>query len=265
MKKNIIFVTALLAMVFSCTDDSLDPLQMKKVKKGTILALRGTALENLYDNGVPIAQAAPQVATGTETFDFDAEYLAENANTLSSVDVYVLKGSSDNVTRELLVNIPFSQFKNDGTYPRPWVSVSLKFTDMIAKLGLVSTIPLPQATVDALLTGDYQQGINIECDLNLTDGSKILAADIVASGLFQSDQFYPAMRLNYPMVAYCAYAAGWAATYVSGYSTGNFYSTNVTADGVVANTFHMDNFLGKGLDAYFDLKPSTTPFNQDAK
>lgn len=269
MKKKYLFITlvALFAAVVSCKDDSLDPLQFNNIKKGTILALRGKALTDLYTNGSPIAVVAPGVATGTETFDFEAEYLSENPTTLSSVDIYVQKGSGANVSRVLLTNIPFSQFKNDGKYPRPWVSISLKFMDIIKKLGFPdTTVPLQQSTVDALLKGDYKFGINIEADLNLTDGSKIYAKDIVASGLFQSNQFYPAMRLNYPMIGYCAYdPAVWVGTWVSVESPGTTEDNKLTDLGVVVpgyNRFNMDNFWGDGVDAYFDMKISTNPFDQ---
>jgi hypothetical protein len=49
MKKIIKSIVGVLfiAFVFSCADDSLDPLQSKAVKKGTILALRGTQLDNI--------------------------------------------------------------------------------------------------------------------------------------------------------------------------------------------------------------------------
>lgn len=268
MKKKLILLVSLFAIMLSCKDDSLDPLQMNKVRKGTILALRGAELDNLYWGTVPVTQldklhlaAAPEVATGNETFNFDAEYLAEDPASLTSVEVYVIKNWSSQ--RILLTTIPSSQFKADGTYPKPWVSISLKFTDMIGALGLVNTIPLPQATQDSLLNGSYHGAIKIECDLNLTNGNKILAADILATGLFDSDQFYPAMKLSYPMYEFCAYgAATWAAAYVASQSDGNFYTTNLAADGSVTNRFHLDNFLNKSADVYFDMKPATTPFNQ---
>ena len=82
---------ALVAFVFSCTDDSLDPVQIKNVRKGTILALRGTQLDNLYNKGIPGAEVFPKIMTGAEKFTFDADFWSENNNSLASVDVSVIK------------------------------------------------------------------------------------------------------------------------------------------------------------------------------
>ena len=246
----------------------MDPLQINKVKKGTILALRGDALDAVYNNGSPIAVVAPLVADGTETFNFDAEYLSEDPTTLESVDIYVIKGSGANTTRELLKNVPFSEFKTDATYPRPWVSISLSFKEMLGKLGFDNTtFPPTQATVTALVKGAYRFGINIECDLNLKDGSKVLAADIVATGLFGSNQFYPAMKLNYPMIDFCPYDPTiWPDVWVSVESPGSTEDNKITRDSDLINfpnRFHMDNFWGDGVDVYFDMIPSTGPFDQN--
>ncbi len=267
MKKHIIFLIALIAMVISCKDEALDPLQINKIKKGTDLALRGNALDKFYWGVVPITsmldyhlQAAPAVATGNETFAFDAEYLSENPTSLASVDLFVLKPYTGE--RIALTTIDGSQFAV-GAYPKPSSSISIKLTDMLAKLGLANTIPLPAATVDSLLNGSYGGDITVEADLNLKDGRKILAAEMVASGLYQSDQFYPAMSLPFHMDEFCAYSAGsWAGTYASGYSTGNYYADNLTVDGSTANRYHIDNFLNKGYNIYFDMSPSTNPYNQ---
>ena len=266
-KKYLLFLIALFTVAISCTDKSLDPLQFDKIKKGTLLVLRGDALQTLYFGGAPIAVAAPETADGTEKFEYDAMFLAENNSTLSSVDIFVIKGSGANTSRVLLQNIPASQFSSDGTYTGPWTHVSLKFTDLVSKLGLDNTIPLPAATVDALLHGDYKFGINIETDVNLTDGSKVPASDIVASGLFQSDQFYPAMKLNYPMIGFCPFdPATWPNTYVSVESPGTTEDNKVTRDADLVNfpnRMHMNNFWGDGVDVYFDMIPSTSPFDQN--
>jgi hypothetical protein len=264
MKKNkILFLIALFAIVISCTDESLDPLKFKEVKKGTLLVLRGDALDALYFNGEDIAVVAPLAADGTEKFNFDAEFLSADLTSLASVDVYVLKGAAGNTTRVLLTNVPFSSFKTDATYRGPWVSISLPFKDMLAKLGLPNTFPLSQATIDTLLDL-YGGGINIECDLNLTDGSKILAADITAAGLFASDQFYPAMRLNYPILDYCILDINsWAGSYTSVETPGTTETNVIRKDLLVNNRLIMDNWWGDGVDVYFDMIPSTDPFDQN--
>lgn len=271
-KKYLLFLIALFAIVISCTDKSLDPLQFDKIKKGTLLVLRGDALQNLYFDGAPIAVAAPEAVTGNETFEYDAMYLAADPKTLASIDIFVIKGSGANTSRVLMTNIPASTFSTDGTYTGPWTHVSLKFFDILTNLGLDNTLDsngkLPAATVTALLHGDYKFGINIETDVNLTDGSKVPASDIVASGLFQSDQFYPAMKLNYPMIGFCPLdMTTWAGTYVSVEAPGSTEDNKVTRDADVINhpnRLHMDNFWGDGPgnDVYWDMLPSTSPFDQ---
>jgi|GEM_PF-2466721 hypothetical protein len=256
-KKYLLFLIALFAISLSCTDKSLDPLKFDEIKKGTILALRGTQLDRIYNKGLPGAEVFPKIATGAEVFAFDGEILAQDPSKLASVDVYAIQQTSGSTatTRQLMTNVPYSQFKNDGTYVHPWVSISLAFPDVLAKLGLANTFPLSDAVVNTLLS-TYRNGINIECDLNLTDGSKILAADIVASGLFQSNQFYPAMRLNWAMTAYCPYVAStWGGAWIGdeiGSGVGGNDHNNFVAAGT--DTWTMDNFFGDGPPVYATIK-----------
>ncbi|MEQ1587015.1 MAG: hypothetical protein ABL895_14105 [Cyclobacteriaceae bacterium] len=268
MKKSyILFLIALLAIGISCRDESLDPLNFEKVKKGSILALRGTQLDNIYNKGKAGAEVFPKIATGTEKFVFDGEFLAEDPSTLASVDVYAIKGSGASTTRELLTNVPFSQFKTDDTYPLPWVTISIDFSFILSKIGLENTFPLSQATINTLLT-TYRGGINIECDLNLTDGTKVLAADIVSQGLFGSNQFYPAMRLNYAMTDYCSYVASdWAGTFDATELSELFgaygpYDATLTQDGADPNKFSTDNWYDSGIPVYFIFSPSVDPSTQ---
>jgi hypothetical protein len=253
--------------VVSCRDESLDPLNFTKVKKGSILALRGTQLDNVYNKGKAGAEVFPKIATGVEKFVFDGEYLSEDVASLASVDVFAIKGSGASTTRELLANIPFSQFKSDGTYPRPWVTISIDFKDILAKIGLANTFPLPAATIDALLT-TYRGGILIECDLNMVDGTKVLAAEIVSQGLFGSNQFYPAMRLNYAMTDYCSYAASdWAGTFDATELSELFgsygpYDATFTQDSANPNKFTTDNWYDSGIPVYFIFSPSVDPGTQ---
>lgn len=268
MKKSyILFLIALFAIVVSCRDESLDPLQFANVKKGSILALRGTQLTNIRVSGKPGAEVFPKIATGVEKFVFDGEYLSDDVSSLASVDVYAIKRSGATLTRVLLTNIPFSQFKTDATYPRPWVSISIDFKDILSKIGLANTFPLPKATVDALLT-TYRAGILIECDLNMVDGTKVLAAEIVSQGLFGSNQFYPAMRLNYAMTDYCSYVASdWSGTFnatelsdlFGGYGP---YDAKFTQDLANPNKFTTDNWYDSGIPVYFIFSPSVNPSTQ---
>ena len=236
--------------VFSCEDTSLDPLQISNVKKGTILALRGTQLDNIYTVGIPGAEFFPRIINGTEKFEFDAEYLAEDVSTLESFDIYVLKKVGSATERVLLKNVPASEFKQTDDYLRPWVSVSINLTDILAGLGL-SDYSDPDV-VDELLT-TYKFGVNLESDLNLTDGSKVLAADIVAAGLFASDQFYPAQKLTYAVTDFCPYEATWAATYAATevYSDQVYTGYSVTLAPVPGqpNTYTFSDFWDSGAGA----------------
>ena len=261
MKKLIysLLSIALAAGVLSCEDPALDPMQLDSIKKGTILALRGDQLNNIYFDGLPGAELFPRIIDGTETFDFDAEFLAEDPSTLESFDIYVIKQGGATPERILLRNVPASEFKQTDDYVRPWVSVSIKLTDILAKLGLSDyTDP---AVVDELLT-TYEFGINIESDLNLTDGSTIPAAEIVAAGLFESDQFYPAQKLIYTVTDFCPYVDDWEATYDANEVLEDEvigpYDVTLTQDLANPEKYTMDNFLDDGLTAYmiFDVATS---------
>jgi len=255
---------ALVLIALSCTDKTLDPIKTDLVSKGNLLALRGKALNDVYVNGLPIAEVFPKIIKGTETLNFDAEYLSADLTSLQSVDVYVTKrtksGTSYVSSKVLLTNIPFSSFKKDATYPGPWVSVTIKITDVLSKLGLSLSTP---GLATTLLT-DYKFGISITSDLNLTDGSKWTSDNLVAPGLYQSNQFYPAQVLNWAMTDYCAYdATTWAGkTYESVESPGSTEDNKVRVDPSKANRFIMDNFWGDGVDVYFDINPSTNPSDQ---
>jgi hypothetical protein len=270
MKKlNILlFLLALLVFANSCKDEALDPLQVNKIQKGKLLALRGTQLNNIYVKGLPGAEFFPKIETGTSTFTFEAEYLAEDNQSLQSVDIFVLKKTSRTATpsRELLKNIPFSDFKNDGKYRNPYITVTLTLPEVLAKLGLSNTFPMPSTTIDALLDV-YKFGIGIESDLNLKDGSKALAANVVAAGLFQSDQFYPAQKLTWAVTDYCAYvASAWAGAYDANeiYSNQVYgpYTLIFTQDPVNPNRFNTTNFWDSGYSAYIIFTPSTNPSTQ---
>jgi len=269
MKKIIYsFLTLLvLATVYSCKDDSLDPLQVNKIQKGKLLALRGTQLQNIYVTGKPGAEFFPRIATNADQFVFDAEYLAEDPNSLESLDIFVLKSNGTPTPDKVLVqNVPFSSFKRDATYPNPWVTVTIPLTEILSKLGLTNTYPLSAGTVNALLT-TYKFGISIWTDLKLKDGSIAPADKVVASGLFQSNQFYPAQKLVYTVTDYCSYvAASWAGAYTANeiYSNSVYgpYTINFSQDGTNPNRFNTTNFWDSGYTAYMVFSPSTNPSTQ---
>jgi hypothetical protein len=166
----------------------------------------------------------------------------------------------------LVVNVPFSSFKKDATYPNPWVSVTLPLADVLSKLGLSNTFPLSSATVNTLLT-TYKFGISIWTDLKLKDGSVAPADRVVAAGLFQSNQFYPAQKLVYTVTDYCSYDANsWAGAYEANevYSNSVYgpYTLNFAQDGVNKNRFTTTNFWDSGYTAYMEFTASTNPSTQ---
>jgi hypothetical protein len=186
-----ILLATLTAIGFSCADEDLDPLQFEKVKKGTLLALRGSQLDAIYFDGADYGDAFfANNILGNETFDYDAEFLSEDPSLLESVDIFVLKGGN---TRVLLTTIPASAFKTSDDYRSPWTSVSLKLTDILTALGEDLSTPAGVANFYKV----YGTGIRMESDVNLTDGSKVEAGSLVAAGLVESDQFFPAQKLTY--------------------------------------------------------------------
>lgn len=256
-----LFTIAAIFVAMSCMDESLDPLNMSTVKKGSILALRGTQLNNLYFQGKPGYEVFPRIWTGTETFAFDAEFLAEDVTTLASVDIFVLKRTTvgGTTTREAMLNVPFSQFKQTDDYKGPWVSVSIPMEDMLDILGLDSSSPTFADDMLAL----YPNGITVESDLNLTDGTKVLASQLVAAGLYQSNQFYPAQRLNIAVTDYCSYSENdWAGTYDATETSEFFggygpYDVTFSKDGATPNKFNTDNWYDSGIPIYIVFTPST--------
>jgi hypothetical protein len=261
-----IVIIALFAVIVSCTDDSLDPLNFKLVKKGTELALRGDFLQNIYVNGTPGASFVPLIATGTEKFTFDAEYLSGDPTTLSSVDVYVEKKPS--LERVKLTTIPFSAFKNTSDYPRPWVTISISLNDVLTAIGITSGYPLSDDDVNTLIT-TYKFGVNIISNLNLTDGTQVLADDLVAAGLYQSNQFYPAQNLPWTVINFCAYDEN---TFIGAFEGVEVYAAGggstdelKLTKGDNDNEVILHNFWGWGDDdvtCVLTFTPSTNPDDQ---
>jgi hypothetical protein len=263
-----LLIVALFTVIVSCTDDSLDPLNFKSVKKGTLLALRGAFLQNLYVNGEPGAKFIPLIANGTEKFTFDAEFLAEDPSSLASMDIYIEKKPS--LERVFLKNVPFSEFKNDGKYPRPWVTVSLPLSDILTKIGITPNYPLSATDVNTLVT-TYKFGVNVITDLNLTDGTKVLADDLVAAGLYQSNQFYPAQNLPYTVVNYCAFdEVSWGGSYTANeiYSNSAYgpYTISLIPTGNPGEFTLVDFWdSGPAITAIVQFTASTDPDTQIVK
>jgi murein DD-endopeptidase MepM/ murein hydrolase activator NlpD len=166
-------------------DDTLDPLQFNKLKKGAMLALRGTAFNNLSDDTYlgcadKFSLSAP---AADESLEFDADYLADDVNSLGSVEVYARYKKGSKVK---IVTVPSSAFtirdaKSD--YPRATI-----------KIPLATILSALKITAKDMVEEDV---IIVESDLILKDGSIILAASIVNSSLFEVAQFYPAQIVRY--------------------------------------------------------------------
>jgi hypothetical protein len=276
MKKliNNLLLLVVLSFVYSaCQDEKLDPLQTNAIKKGTLLALRGSQYANLAA-GSPGAELFPKIATGTEKFVFDAEFLASDPNSLESVDIFVLKKTSFTAvpTRVLLRNVSASAF-SVSKYPRPSTTISFTLTEILTALGLPVIFPLdPAGPTVATLLSTYKTGVAIESDLNLKDGSKAPASNVVAAGLFQSNQFYPAQKLSWAMTDYCTYdvnswTGNWIGTEVFPTFSGDDNIT-ITKDATTANKFIISGFWGlvpcggPNLTAFVIFNPSTNPSTQ---
>jgi hypothetical protein len=78
---------------------------------------------------------------------------------------------------------------------------------------------------------------------------------------------------NFTKLKYCAYdASSWLGLWSGDEGTntrtcgssfaGSKDDNNITADPTIANRFHMDNFWGDGVDAYFDINPATDYWSQ---
>jgi hypothetical protein len=216
-------------------------------------------------NGEPGAKFIPLIATAADKFTFEAEYLSEDPTTLASIDIYVEKKPS--LQRVLIKNVPFSEFKNDGKYPRPYVSVSIPLSDILTKIGVTPNYPLSQSDVD-MLVDVYKFGINIITDLNLTDGSKVLADDLVAAGLYQSNQFYPAQNIPYSVINYCAFdEASWGGSYTANevYSNSAYgpYTVSFVPTGNPGEFTLIDFWdSGPAITAIVQFTPSTDPDTQ---
>ena len=265
--KSVLLLCALLMVAIGCKDEALDPLQFNKIEKGVILALRGDALTSLYVQGKPISEIFPRIYTGTEKFTFEAEILASDPSVVSSVDVFILKKLTATTNERIKVKTVDGAAFTLDKYAHPSAKIEIPVATALTSIGLGNTVPLSPGDINTLLT-TYKFGVSIECDINLKDGSKILAEDIVNSGLFGSNQFYPAMRLTWAVTDYCTYnAAAWGANYDATETSDFFggygpYTITLVQDGVDPNKFSSDNWYDSGITAFFVLTPSTNVATQ---
>jgi len=189
MKYIVLF--AFFGLLFtSCTDDELDPLRKNQIKKGSYLALRGTAFNNLFDDNLYGGAGGFSVAGSVDqNIVIETDYLSEDQNTIGSVDVFVKYKNTGN--RVKLTTIPGSNWTLKTNSKSKNGSFTLKLGDILTATG-VKLADIPATDGDLIFSFFV-----IELDLTLTDGSKVPAASIVNSSLFESALFYPAHKLNY--------------------------------------------------------------------
>jgi hypothetical protein len=177
----------MLLVVASCKlqDDTLDPLQFNKIKKGSMLVLRGVAFDNV--NADEFLGACDTFSlskpNANESFDFDADFLADDINSLTSVEVFAKfkKGARVKVTSVPGSNFTLKDPKSD--FPRGTVKIPLATILSALKLSLKDF-----ADEDVII---------IESDLILKDGSTVPSSSIVNSSVFEVAQFFPAQVLRY--------------------------------------------------------------------
>lgn len=185
MKNLIILLFGAVLFAAACSDPEKDPLQFEKITKGSLISLRGQAVENLNELAYVGAVDSFSVSkdNSAENFEFQADYIAEDPTTLSRVIVYAK--DSENGTRQRVGEVSGSSFVDvaDSKYPRGTFSFSCNA--ILAALN---------KSASDFAVGKY---IYIESDLELTDGSVIPSSSIVNSSLFETGYFYPAHNLLY--------------------------------------------------------------------
>lgn len=185
MKNILMILIGFLVFAAACTDPELDPFQFDKIKQGSLIALRGDAVEVLSDaanRGAMDTFNISGIATDY-SLDFDADFLAADLNSLSEVQIFA--SLTENVGRVRIGTVAGSAFTiaaGDGKYPR--ATIKIPFDGILTALGKSITDFAPN------------QYIFIECDLILTDGSTVPASAFANNSLFESDLFYPAHKLR---------------------------------------------------------------------
>lgn len=177
----------LLLFSIACTDDEKDPFQLAKLTKGSIITLRGTAYDNLVDYPLVFRGAVDtfnvNLDPATENFEFEADFQAEDPNSLVQVDVFARGTETGPRVRVATVQGSAFSVPSGGKYPR--ASFSIPLNEILTKTN---------TSLSSIAVGSY---LYIECDLTLTNGTVVPASSIVNSSLFESSIFYPAHNLLY--------------------------------------------------------------------
>ncbi|MCB0489532.1 MAG: hypothetical protein R2820_01300 [Cyclobacteriaceae bacterium] len=183
---NKIIVLTMVVVAVACTDDSLDPFRLSELKKGSLLALRGS--DGTAGNLDPDANFFfRDNLTGNETFTYVADFISEDQTLLSGVQVYARLAISNEPegARVLIKTVPGSAFvAPSGTTTRQG-TVSVTLDEVLTAMSLGNPDTLSRTN------------LLIESDIELTDGTIVPSSAIVNSGLFAASAFFPAHQLNY--------------------------------------------------------------------
>lgn len=176
----------MVVVAVACTDDSLDPFRLSELKKGSLLALRGS--DGTAGNLDPDANFFfRDNLTGNETFTYVADFISEDQTLLSGVQVYARLAISNEPegARVLIKTVPGSAFvAPSGTTTRQG-TVSVTLDEVLTAMSLGNPDTLSRTN------------LLIESDIELTDGTIVPSSAIVNSGLFAASAFFPAHQLNY--------------------------------------------------------------------
>jgi hypothetical protein len=185
MKNILMLLVGLFVVAAACTDPDKDPLRFEQIKKGSLIALRGDAAAILAEPANRGAMDTFNISGNVADYslDFAADFLADDINSLTEVQVYA--SLTEDAGRVRIGTIPGSAFTlaaGAGIYPRG--SASFPLSDILSVLGKGISEFTPN------------QYIFIECDLTLTDGSTVPASSFTNTSLFESDLFYPAHKMR---------------------------------------------------------------------
>ncbi|MGE0588885.1 MAG: hypothetical protein AB7O48_09960 [Cyclobacteriaceae bacterium] len=188
MKKiiNRLTTLAMLVMVIACADDSLDPFRLNELKKGSLLALRGS--DGSASNPNPDANFFfRDNLTGNETFSYVADFISEDQSLLSGVQIYARLAISNapEGARKLIKTIPGSAFVVPAGATSRQGTVTVALSEILTTMGL--------GRADTIT----RTNLKIESDIELTDGTIVPSSAIINSGLFAASAFFPAHQLSY--------------------------------------------------------------------
>ena len=185
MKHVLYMAVALVVFMSACTDPDKDPLQFDKIKQGSLITLRGDAVDVLGDPANRGAMDTFNISGDAANYslDFQTDYLAEDPASLSEVKLFAsLTETGGRVAIGTIAGRDFSLSAGEGTYPR--ATVKIPFTTILTAVG------------KSIRDFTPNQYIFIEADLTLSDGSTVPASAFANLSLFESALFYPAHKLR---------------------------------------------------------------------